>query len=362
MTDKTHTLGPIVVDLLGQTLTDDDMKRIMHPMTGGVIIFGRNFKSRLQMTELIRSIRAARPELLISIDHEGGRVQRFKTDGFSHLPAMRVLGDLWLENPLEAMRVTTAVGFVLAAELRAVDVDYSYTPVLDIDYGESTVIGDRAFSNDARVIVMLAKALQHGLLQAGMKSCGKHFPGHGFVAADSHTDMPVDKRSLKKIMQDDVLPYEMLMHDLAAVMPAHVVYMKVDAQAAGFSKIWLGMLREKFGFAGAVVSDDLSMAGAALLYPDVIERVKVALDAGCDQVLICNRPLDLDKALKGLPKSYLKTVPQNRLSQLRAVGDALSWDELQTDARYIAAKKTIEPFLHSKPAVDPTAVMLQNQP
>ena len=358
---QSNTLGPIVVDLLGQTLTEDDKQRILHPLTGGVIIFGRNFKSRVQITRLIRSIRALRAHLLISVDHEGGRVQRFKTDGFTHLPSMRVLGQLWVADPLNAMRVTTAAGFVLAAELRAVGVDYSYTPVLDLDYGESTVIGDRAFSHDARVVTMLAKALQHGLLQAGMKSCGKHFPGHGFVAADSHTDMPVDQRSLKKIMADDVLPYQMLMQDLAAVMPAHVVYPKVDAQAAGFSSTWLGMLREQLGFTGAIVSDDLSMAGAALLYPDVVERVKVALDAGCDQVLICNRPHDVDAALNGLPSSYLKSVKAPRLEGLRAMGEALSWSSLQKDAHYLNAKKIIEPHLHSRPAVDPTAVMWQTQ-
>ncbi|AXF86278.1 Beta-hexosaminidase [Ephemeroptericola cinctiostellae] len=358
---KSSRLGPIVVDLLGSTLTEEDSKRLQHPLTGGVIIFGRNFKSRVQITRLIHSIRALRPELLISVDHEGGRVQRFKADGFTHLPAMRVLGQLWMTDPLNAMRVTTAAGFVLAAELRAVGVDYSYTPVLDLDFGESTVIGDRAFSHDARVVTMLAKALQHGLLQAGMKSCGKHFPGHGFVAADSHTDMPVDKRSLKRIMAEDVLPYQMLMQDLAAVMPAHVVYPKVDAQAAGFSKTWLGMLREQLGFSGAIVSDDLSMAGAALLYPDVVERVKMALDAGCDQVLICNRPQDVDLALNGLPTSYLKAVNATRLEGLCAVGEALPWSALQKDARYLNAKKAIEPYLHSRPVIDPTAVMLQTE-
>lgn len=353
------TPGPIIVDLLGQTLTDDDKRRIMHPLTGGVIIFGRNFKSRVQITQLIAGIRSLRSELLISVDHEGGRVQRFKTDGFTHLPAMRVLGDVWAENPLLATKLATEAGFVLAAELRAVGVDYSYTPVLDIDYGESTVIGDRAFSHDARVVTMLAKALQHGLLQAGMKSCGKHFPGHGFIAADSHTEMPIDQRALDAIMADDMLPYDMLIHDLAAVMPAHVVYPQVDAQAAGFSTVWLDMLRNKLGFTGAIVSDDLSMAGAALLYPNVVERVQMALSAGCDQVMICNRPHDLDAALEGVPKSHLKSVNGTRLNGLRAVGEALPWTALQKDARYLSAKKTIAPYVHNASVVDPTAVMLK---
>lgn len=359
---NTAPLGPIVIDLLGKTLTPDDQNRVLHPMTGGVIIFGQNFESVAQITALIDDIRAMRPELLISIDHEGGRVQRFKSDGFTHLPAMRVLGELWADNPLHAQRVATAVGFVLAAELRAVGVDYSYTPVLDLDYGESTVIGDRAFSSDATVVTMLAKALQHGLLQAGMKSCGKHFPGHGFVAADSHTDMPVDNRPLDDILKNDVLPYDMLMHDLAAIMPAHVVYTQVDAQAAGFSRKWLNLLRDELGFTGAIITDDLSMAGAALLYPDVVERTKTALDAGCDQVLICNRPNDLDNALDNLSKAYLNCVNQNRLAQLRGVGTALGWDDLQNDARFRAAKRLIAPYLHGAisgvASVDPTAVML----
>lgn len=351
-------LGPIVIDLLGKTLTSDDKTRINHPMTGGVIIFGRNFESVTQITALIEDIRAMRPELLISIDHEGGRVQRFKSDGFTHLPAMRVLGELWTDNPLHAQRVATAVGFVLASELRAVGVDFSYTPVLDLDYGESTVIGDRAFSSDATVVTMLAKALQHGLLQAGMKSCGKHFPGHGFVAADSHTDMPVDNRPLDDILKNDVLPYDMLMHDLAAIMPAHVVYTQVDVQAAGFSRKWLNLLRDELGFTGAIVTDDLSMAGAALLYPDVVERTQTALDAGCDQVLICNRPNDLDAALNGLPESYLTDVEQCRLMSLRGAADSLPWGELQKNPRYLSAKRLIAPYLHGAMNVDPTEIML----
>ncbi|GHA75582.1 beta-hexosaminidase [Formosimonas limnophila] len=352
-------MGPIVIDLLGKSLTPDDIRRIHHPMTGGVILFGRNFESRQQITELIQQIRSERANLLISVDHEGGRVQRFKADGFTHLPAMRVLGKLFEKDPLHAIRVTTSAGYVLAAELRAVDVDYSYTPVLDIDYGGSTVIGDRAFSHDPRVVILLAKALNHGLLQAGMANCGKHFPGHGYVIADSHVDMPVDKRSLKAILKADVLPYQELIHDLSAIMPAHVVYTKVDDQPAGFSKKWLTLLREELGFTGAIVTDDLSMKGAAGLIPNVVKRVQAALDAGCDQVLLCNRPDDLDQALDGLQKKYLKTTSQKTLHTLKAVGEAIGWVELQKNTRYLNAKKTIMPYLHHAPVNDPTAIMLQ---
>ena len=362
MNSKNTKLGPIVVDILGKKLTDDDIRRIQHPMTGGVILFGRNFESRVQITALVKSIRALRDDLLISVDHEGGRVQRFKTDGFTHLPAMRTLGALFEKNPLKAVQVTTATGYVLAAELRAVGVDYSYTPVLDLDYGGSTVIGDRAFSHDARVVALLAQALNHGLLQAGMANCGKHFPGHGHVVADSHVDMPVDKRSLKAILKDDVLPYRHLMHDLSGVMPAHVVYAKVDAQPAGFSKKWLGMLRDELGFTGAIVTDDLSMTGAAGLIPDVVKRVQAALDAGCDHVLLCNRPDDLDAALMGLPTKYLQKTSQKNLNRLRAVGTASVWAELQKDARYLAAQALVaEHQPHAPKGIDPTAIMLKKK-
>ena len=357
----TSMLGPIVIDLIGKKLTADVIRRIHHPMTGGVILFGRNFESRKQINALVKAIRAERADLLISVDHEGGRVQRFKTDGFTHLPAVRTLGNLFAKNPLLAVKVTTAAGYVLAAELRAVGVDYSYTPVLDLDYGGSTVIGDRAFSHDARVVGLLAGALNTGLLQAGMANCGKHFPGHGYVVADSHVDMPVDKRSLKAILKDDVLPYAHLIHDLSAVMPAHVVYQKVDDQPAGFSKKWLMFLREELGFTGAIVTDDLSMKGAAGLIPDVVQRIQAALDAGCDQVLLCNRPDDLNAALDGLPSKYLKATSQKNLLRLKALGEPMDWGQLQKDARYLAAKKTIEPYLHVVKSVDPTAVMLKNK-
>ena len=368
MMDKNIPLGPMIVDLVGMTLTDEDRRRLVHPMTGGVILFGRNFKSRAQVGKLIRAIRAVRPNIVISVDHEGGRVQRFKTDGFTHLPSMRTLGELYAKSPLHALKVATQVGFVLAAELRAVGVDYSYTPVLDLDYGGSTVIGDRAFAPSAEVVALLAKALLHGMLRAGMVGCGKHFPGHGFVVADSHVDMPVDRRGLKRILADDVVPYAALAQDLGAVMPAHVIYPKVDALPAGFSKTWLGMLRAQLQFHGAVVTDDLSMAGAAMIFPDVVQRVRAALDAGCDMAMVCNRPNDLDEALAGLPKSYLRQAQSKaaarRIAALRARGEALAWNELQKDAAYQSARQTIVPYIRNADGtaiVDPTEVMLRKR-
>ena len=369
MSEKTLPLGPMIVDLVGLTLTPDDERRLRHPMTGGVILFGRNFKSRAQVVKLIRAIRVIRPNIIISVDHEGGRVQRFKSDGFTHLPAMRTLGELYTKSPLRALKVASQVGYVLASELRSVGVDYSYTPVLDLDYGGSTVIGDRAFSASPDVVSVLAKALLHGLLRAGMIGCGKHFPGHGFVVADSHVDMPVDRRGVKRILADDVVPYAVLAQDLGAVMPAHVIYPKVDQSPAGFSKVWLNILREQLQFNGAIVTDDLSMAGAAMIYPDPAVRVRAALDAGCDMAMVCNRPADLDIALNGLSNVYLRRAQNKevikRLEALRARSTALSWNELQKDAAYLSARQTIAPYIRNAGEgalpEDPTEIMLKKR-
>ena len=203
---QNHPLGPVMLDVVGTTLNQDDIRRIQHPLTGGVILFARNYTNREQLTQLCQAIHAARPGVLIAVDHEGGRVQRFRTDGFTHLPAMKKLGQRWDEDVLESCKLATAVGYVLAAELRACGVDLSFTPVLDLDYGDSEVIGDRAFHRDPRVVTMLAKNLNHGLALAGMANCGKHFPGHGFVAADSHVAIPVDERQHADIIKEDAAP------------------------------------------------------------------------------------------------------------------------------------------------------------
>ena len=226
------THAPIVLDVAGTRLDADDRRRLQHPLVGGLILFARNWRDRSQLTSLNAEIKAIRPDLLICVDHEGGRVQRFRSDGFTQLPPMRALGELWMRDAMLATDAATACGYVLAAELRACSVDFSFAPVLDLDHGGSSVIGDRAFHRDARVATLLAKSLMHGLLRAGMANCGKHFPGHGFVAADSHTDIPVDKRSLKAILSDDAAPYPWLSSTLSSVMPAHVIYPKVDSRPA----------------------------------------------------------------------------------------------------------------------------------
>lgn len=340
-------LGPVMLDVAGTSLTDADIRRIQHPLTGGVILFTRNYHSRVQLMTLTASIHAARPGILIAVDHEGGRVQRFKTDGFSRLPAMRQLGKMWQDDVLLAVKTATAVGFVLAAELRACGIDLSFTPVLDLDFGISSVIGDRAFHHDPRVVALLAKSLNHGLALAGMANCGKHFPGHGFVQADSHLAIPVDQRTLQQIMDQDIKPYDWLGMSLSAVMPAHVIYPKVDQHAAGFSKIWLTILRQELGFNGVIFSDDLGMVGASSA-GGVLDGARAALTAGCDVVLICNAPDKADQLLAGLEMTVdheAAVVSSARLSGLLPKARALDWDALQRDVQYLAAKQHVQALL-----------------
>ncbi len=336
--------APVVLDVAGLTLDDDDRRRLRDPLTGGLILFSRNWQDRKQLTELTSEIKAERPDMLICVDHEGGRVQRFKTDGFTHLPPMRLLGEAWMRDALTATDAATATGYVMGAELRACGVDLSFTPVLDLDYGESSVIGDRSFHRDARVATMLAKSLMHGLLLSGMANCGKHFPGHGFVVADSHVDVPVDERALKTILQDDARPYEWLSTTLSSVMPAHVIYPKVDRHPAGFSPRWLQeILRGDLNFQGAIFSDDLSMEGAKVAGGHV-DAALAALNAGCDMVLLCNQSVDggeaVDTLLAGLSRAQREgrwrtdeDSERRRIALLPKV-PPLPWDDLMHDGAY----------------------------
>jgi beta-N-acetylhexosaminidase len=343
--------APLIIDIAGLSLNKTDRQRLKNPLVGGLILFARNWQDRQQLTALCAAIKAVRRDLLICVDHEGGRVQRFKTDGFTHLPPMRALGEQWLSDPLGATNAATACGYVLAAELRSCGVDLSFAPVLDLHYGESCVIGDRAFARDPRVVSLLAKSLMHGLLQAGMANCGKHFPGHGFVKADSHLEIPVDKRSLKAILLDDAAPYEWLNTTLSSVMPAHVVYPKVDSRPAGFSEQWLTyILRGQLGFGGAIFSDDLSMAGARLIDGQTVsytQAAMAALNAGCDMTLLCNQSVDggqaVDELIAGLTEGLLKghwealeSSEQRRLALL-PVRPAVPWDELMLQPAYMHA-------------------------
>jgi beta-N-acetylhexosaminidase len=339
---------PVILDIAGLSLSADDRRRLQHPLTGGLILFARNWADRRQLVELTAEIKSIRTDLLVCVDHEGGRVQRFRTDGFTHLPPMRALGELWMHDALTATDAATAAGQVLGMELRACGVDLSFTPVLDLDHGGSSVIGDRAFHRDARVATLLAKSLMHGLLQAGMAHCGKHFPGHGFVKADSHTEVPVDRRSLKAILADDAQPYAWLSTSLAAVMPAHVIYPKVDHRPAGFSERWLkDILRGQLGFGGAIFSDDLSMEGARHLDGGTLsyaEAAAQALAAGCDLVLLCNQSLEggaaVDALLDGLAEQqalgHWQPDPDSeaRRAALLPQAPPLAWDDLMHHPAY----------------------------
>jgi beta-N-acetylhexosaminidase len=327
---KRLPLGPVMIDIVGTGLTDLDRERLCHPLVGGIILFTRNYVSREQLTQLCADIHTLRePRLLIAVDHEGGRVQRFR-EGFTRLPAMRKLGELHALDAKAGLEAARAVGQVLAAELLACGVDFSFTPVLDLDYGHSTVIGDRSFGRDPTAVAGLANAVIEGLHAAGMKSCGKHFPGHGHVAADSHVAIPVDERSLAQL-HEDMAAFRQSRVD--AVMPAHVIYPAVDARPAGFSPVWLTILREELGFDGVIFSDDLSMEGASVV-GGIIERATAAWNAGCDMLLVCNAPEAASALLAAWPIRPDARRSERVLKLLPSSHGVHSWRTLLTQLAY----------------------------
>ncbi len=293
-------IGSVMIDLEGTTLQAADRRRLEDIRVGGVILFSRNFQDRRQLRALVAEVRAVRPApLLIAVDHEGGRVQRFR-DGFSKLPAMATLGALHASQPSLARQAAEDLGFVLAWELRTCGIDFSFTPVLDLDFGQSSVIGDRAFTRDPESAAELAAALVRGLEAAGSSGIGKHFPGHGYPQADSHLDLPVDPRPLAALAADDLVPFRQLAASLRGIMPAHVLYPACAPEPAGYSPFWLQqVLRGKLGFAGAVFSDDLAMVGA-LGAGTPVARAQAAFAAGCDMVLLCNDAPAVDTLLAEL--------------------------------------------------------------
>ncbi|MFO1371317.1 MAG: beta-N-acetylhexosaminidase [Candidatus Competibacteraceae bacterium] len=283
------SLGPVMLGLDGLELTAEERELLQHPLVGGVILFTRNYQSPAQAASLVAALHALRqPRLLVAVDHEGGRVQRFR-DGFTRLPAVRQLGELYDQDRMRAKQLARVTGWLMATELRAVGVDFSFAPVLDLDHGVSSIIGDRAFHNDPEAVADLAHAYMSGMQKAGMEAVGKHFPGHGGIVADSHLELPVDPRSYADLERADLLAFERMIHyGLAAIMPAHVLYPQVDDQPAGFSARWLkDILRRRLEFQGVIFSDDLDMAGAHSVGTPP-ERARAALAAGCDMVLACN--------------------------------------------------------------------------
>ncbi len=330
----------MVVDVLGATLTDEDRARLRHPAAGAVILFARNYENSDQLAALTADIERQRePVLPICVDHEGGRVQRFR-DGFTAIPPMRTLGKLWDRDRDTAKEAAASIGYIIAAELGAHGVDFSLAPVLDLDYGGSSVIGDRALHFDPTAVGALGACLVKGLAQGGVAAVGKHFPGHGYAEADSHVAVPRDERTFKDIARKDIAPYKAAIDaGLAAVMPAHVIYPAVDSQPAGYSAHWLqDVLRKQLGFNGLVFSDDLSMEGAAVAGGPP-ERARAALAAGCDMVLLCNNPAGLDELLGSLKDVQL--AQPERLERMKKQGGrdlrkSVAYREAQEALRSVA--------------------------
>lgn len=336
------SLGPVMLDLQGTVLEADERELLRHPLVGGLILFSRNYESPEQLTALLQEVHALRdPRLLVAVDHEGGRVQRFRS-GFTALPPARVFGDIHVHDARRARRLAEATGWVMASELRAVGVDFSFAPVLDVDRGVSRVIGDRAFGTEPDIVSELAHSYMLGMRKAGMAATGKHFPGHGAVEADSHHALPVDERSFEDILADDLVPFErMIGYGMAAVMPAHVVYPQVDPNPAGFSAFWLReVLRKRLGFQGVIFSDDLSMEGAAAAAGDYVARAEAAVAAGCDMVLVCNNREGAIQIIDGFKPEH-NPVLHARLARMHG-RHPVTWQALHQDPQWHQAVQVVE--------------------
>jgi len=334
--------GPLMLDLEGTKLSEEEAALLQRSPVGGVILFARNYQSPAQMRALIRSVRAQRHGLLIAVDQEGGRVQRFQ-DGLTRLPNMRSLGRLYDKDPDFALALSRSIAWLMAVELRDLDVDFSFAPVLDIDHGISSVIGDRSFHSEPEAVAALAQAWVDGMHDGGMAAVGKHYPGHGAVAADSHVAVPEDTRSLNDITAVDMVPFRQLCREgLDGLMPAHVIYTEVDDQPAGFSPFWLQeFLRRNLGYAGAIFSDDLTMAGAAVA-GDVTQRAKAALDAGCDMLLVCNDPAAAVTVVDWLEENKVdKSKGASRLRAMRGKPVEGPRGAFRSTARYRDARGAI---------------------
>jgi len=330
--------GVLMLDLEGLALTAKEQELLGHPQVGGVILFARNYANPQQVRELNEAIRACNPALLIGVDQEGGRVQRLR-ESYTRLPPMGVFAGLLREEPAKALLCARECGWLMAAEMLSAGFDFSFAPVLDLNAGISAVIGNRAFGSTPGEVAALANAFMQGMHAAGMATTGKHFPGHGNVGADSHTDIPIDTRSLQTIRDQDLQPFSACLGQLDAVMPAHVIYSQADSRCAGFSPFWLQtVLRGELGFDGVIFSDDLAMAGAAAA-GDIEARVDAAIQAGCDMVLVCN---DRAMALAALQRLEQRSEPANpRLARMRRQQD-FDREILMNSERWLMARDMIQ--------------------
>jgi beta-N-acetylhexosaminidase len=329
--DFLMTLGALMLDLEGITLTEAEKKLLVHPHVGGIILFARNYQNAEQVIALVQSIRVLRPELIIAVDQEGGRVQRFR-EGFVKLPPMKTFGDLYETDPDEARQQSYQCGWLMASEVLATGVDISFAPILDVDCGISQVIGNRAFHATPQIAVKLLREFIRGMHDAGMAATGKHFPGHGSVAADSHLALPIDDREWAAIEAHDLVPFAALARELQGIMPAHVIYSKIDPDPAGFSPFWLqDILRARLQFDGVIFSDDLSMEGAVAT-GSFSDRANAALDAGCDMVLVCNHRVGALEVLQAL-EARGEFPTQSRFDALHGKFKQ-NWDTLHNDANW----------------------------
>lgn len=333
----------VVLDIESDHPNAEDKELLRHPAVGGLILFTRNFVDTKQLRELVKELRSVRPDLLLCVDHEGGRVQRFR-EGFTHIPPMQSLGALYLDDKKAACKAASVLGWTMAAELLAYDIDLSFAPVLDLDKEFSTIIGDRAFSDDATIACELAAQFISGMNEAGMCATGKHFPGHGGVRGDSHTELPVDTRSLQELEAHDLLPFVKLMPQLAGIMPAHIVFTEVDDLPVGFSRRWIkDILKKSLGYKGVIFSDDLSMEGAAI-FSAYSERAEAALHAGCDSVLICNNRTAAIDVVEHVEKKR-KQLTCMSLQGMKKKQLRPDLQELKRDSRYNEAQILVNHLL-----------------
>ncbi|MDB2481284.1 beta-N-acetylhexosaminidase [Porticoccaceae bacterium] len=336
--------GRLMLDLAGTELTTEEQQILQSPQVGGVILFARNIQSREQVTALNAQIRQASANLLIAVDQEGGRVQRLR-DGFTPLPPMQLLADSVVQNPEVGVQLVRDTGWLMASEVLACGFDISFAPVLDVDRDTSSIIGDRAFSDQPEMVITLAQAFIEGMNEAGMAATGKHFPGHGGIVADSHLEAPVDHRSWQQLLDHDLKPFVALSKQLAGVMPAHITFPAVDPDSVGFSGFWLQqVLRQQLSFDGVIFSDDLSMKGADVA-GGYIDKAQLALNAGCDMILVCNCPEGAREVLQMMEHRSL--AGSDRIASMGAT-KSVDWDKLCADSRRTRVVQQLKDISRSK--------------